>query len=139
MGDAHATPDRRCAHPCREATNDGRQVTNKFRFLNAEADAFDFWLPFLICLELVFFDMASRSKSQSRGSIAGSVKFIGDGASFTSPRSRKQLWAATHRTLDRHRAEVLPMDARCSALDPIATRRIEDMMNELKARSRSLS
>ncbi len=40
--------------------------------------------------------------------------------------------AALHRPCHRHRPDVVLMDEPCSALDPIATARIEDLMQEIK-------
>ena len=45
---------------------------------------------------------------------------------------RRPAAALVHRPRHRHRAQVLLMDEPCSALDPIATRRIEELMLELK-------
>jgi phosphate transport system ATP-binding protein len=40
-----------------------------------------------------------------------------------------------YRSVDRHGARSLLTDEPCSALDPIATRKIEELMAELKLRS----
>ena len=45
---------------------------------------------------------------------------------------RRPAAAALHRPGHRHDPEVLLMDEPCSALDPIATARIEDLMQEIK-------
>jgi phosphate transport system ATP-binding protein len=45
---------------------------------------------------------------------------------------RRPAAAALHRARDRDRAEVLLLDEPASALDPIATQRIEELMHELK-------
>ena len=46
---------------------------------------------------------------------------------------RRPAAAAVHRPRDRGRAEVLLMDEPCSALDPISTSAIEDLIHELKS------
>ena len=45
---------------------------------------------------------------------------------------RRSAAAALHRPHDRHQPDVILMDEPCSALDPIATSRIEDLMVELR-------